>query len=177
MKYSIREISNQDEEMLLKIGKFRFQLWNEETKVNHDMFPTGIWLEKIDQTCRHWIVVNEETQELIGVARLSLHETLEDNPDGYLWIKHNMEHRVPAPVGHLCKLSVAKTARGYGIGRKLSEIRIEAARDVGAKSIIVTASPQNARLLASLGFQDTGIREIFPNRPQFEFYAMDYVFE
>jgi hypothetical protein len=47
---------------------------------------------------------------------------------------------------------------------------------MGARSILVTASEKNNRLLLALGFTDTGIRESFPNRPGFPFRALQYVF-
>eukprot|EP01040_Poterioochromonas_malhamensis_P004040 gene4040-4324_t len=173
MLYVIEEIENPNEEQLKEIGKFRYDLWVGETNVNHSLFPDGIWLEDIDRQARHWVARNSETKELLGVARLTIHPTIDDNPDGYLWIKNNLTDRLKSPVAHLCKLAVSSSARGLGIGQKLSEIRIEAAKLSGAQSVIVTASPANASILGKLGFIDTGIREIFPNRPTFEFYAMD----
>jgi ribosomal protein S18 acetylase RimI-like enzyme len=154
------------------IGKFRLEVWRLETRVDESLFPDGEWIEALDLSARHWAARIDG--KLVGAARLTIHSTLADNPDGYLWIRNHLS--APAPVGHLCKLVVSREARGLGIGRKLNEIRIQAAREMGAKSIIVTASDRNAQLLEKSGFFDTGIRETFPNRPEFPFRGLQLNF-
>lgn len=179
--FAILEVLPSDAVVMDRIGVFRYDLWCKETEVNHDLFPEKKWIEEIDYTARHWVAfegdspesIDVHTAPILGVARLTVHNALAENPDGYIWIRHGLEDRCPVPVADLCKLSVSASARGLGIGRSLSEIRINAARDMGAKSVLVTASEKNARILEKLGFQDTGIREVFPNRPTYEFLAMD----
>lgn len=180
--FVISEVSSHDRDIIDRIGRFRYDLWCAETEVNHSLFPERKWIEDIDYQARHWVVFeiqsdleepDSHTAPILGVARLTVHENLADNPDGYLWIKNDIRARCPTPTAHLCKLSVSALARGMGIGQKLSEIRLKAAKEMGANSVIVTASEKNARILQKLGFRDTGIREVFPNRPNFEFIAMD----
>lgn len=85
MDFRIVEVSNADKAMLERIGRFRYDLWKGETEVNDAMFPEGIWLEDIDHIARHWVAIGGDDNELLGVARLTIHETLSDNPDGY-WV-------------------------------------------------------------------------------------------
>jgi ribosomal protein S18 acetylase RimI-like enzyme len=154
-----------------EIGQFRLQVWRGETEVNEALFPENVWIEPLDHVARHWVARDEEG--LLGAARLTLHDTLEDNPDGYLWLRAGRP--APTPAAHLCKLVVHARARGKGIGSQLNALRIAAARSMGARSVLVTASAQNARLLQSLGFVDTGIREVFDNRPRFPFHALELI--
>lgn len=162
------EVSASDQIRLGEIGRFRLEVWRQETAVNEALFPKGEWIEALDTVARHWIFVDD--LGLVAAARLTIHQTLNDNPDGYLWARAGRS--VPLPAGHFCKLVVAKRARGRGLGKRLNATRIEAARASGAKSILVTASEANCRLLLTQGFTDTGIREIFANRPTFEFRAL-----
>lgn len=175
IQYQIREISPiHNIDTLQAIGKFRYMMWNEETEVNKEMFPDGCWIESSDATARHWIAENIQTQEIVAVARLTYHETLQDNLDGYLWIEK--QFMVPEPCANISKLIVHSSVRKLGIGQTMSDIRIQAAKDMGAKSILVTASAANARILYTKGFTDSGIRVFFPNRPQFEFLGLQLIF-
>jgi ribosomal protein S18 acetylase RimI-like enzyme len=177
MKVAVKEITcDEDGDWLRKIGKFRYDLWNKETVVNHSLFPDGLWIEEADYRARHWVAIDEETDDLLGVAILTFHLTLADNPDGYIWIREGWQDRIPLPAAHLCKLAVSDRARGLGIGKSLNEVRINAAKEMGAKSVLVTASEANSRLLKAFGFVDTGVRETFDNRPNFPFLAMELVF-
>ncbi len=169
---AVHEVSKHDLQNLEQIGRLRFEVWRAETRVDESQFPNGVWLEPLDYQARHWLAFDGD--DLIGSARLSMHATLEDNPDGYLWLRH--ERTLPLPSAHFCKLVVSSKARGMGLGREFNRVRIEAAREEGAKSILVTASDANARLLLSMGFTETGVIESFSNRPGFMFRALQLVF-
>ncbi len=170
--FPVHEVSNGDLPQLERIGRLRLDVWRAETKVDEAQFEGGVWLEPLDYRARHWIATDGNV--LIASGRLTMHATLEDNPDGYLWRRH--ERTVPLPAAHFCKLVVSSKARGMGLGREFNRVRIEAARGDGAKSILVTASDANARLLLSMGFTDTGVVESFSNRPGFMFRALQLVF-
>ncbi len=157
----IEELSPTSQEGLEAIGRFRLEVWRQETGVNESLFPSGVWLEPIDQGARHWVA--RDPEGMVASARLSVHDKLLENPDGYLFERAKIE--VPLPAAHLCKLVVHERARGKGLATQLNKIRIEAAKRMVAKSILVTASEANSRLLHRLGFLDDGIRETFKNRP------------
>ena len=59
-----------------------------------------------------------------------------------------------------------------GIAQKLNSLRVQCARDLSARSIMVTASEGNARLLRKIGFTDIGEKIIFSDRPNTTFYAL-----
>lgn len=173
---NIREIPSTngghvDLKALEAIGKFRLAIWQQETAVASDILAAGVWLEDLDYRARHWIVTHRES--LIGAARMSIHPQLQEVPDAYLWERAGIT--LPTPIAHFGKLVIGRSARGLGLGSRLNELRIVAAREAGARSIMVTASPANAKLLMRQGFTDTGIRETFPNRPGFEFLGLHTV--
>ncbi len=60
---------------------------------------------------------------------------------------------------------------GHGIARKLTTMRIDAARKQNTGSVIATASEKQSQLLKSLGFFDTGEAIVFSDRPNTTFYA------
>jgi GNAT superfamily N-acetyltransferase len=169
---SILEIPSSDTSIMKEIGALRLEVWRGETTVNESLFPTGLWIEPLDSLARHWIARAES--KIIAAARLTVHLTLEENPDGPWWIEHGLQ--VPLPVANFCKLVVHKNYRGRGLGHAFDRIRLEAAREMGARSIIVTASEKNSKLLMELGFEDTGVRGFFPNRPTFEFRGLQFLF-
>ena len=59
--------------------------------------------------------------------------------------------------------------------QELNIVRIAAARAMGARTVVVTASQGNVRLLAQLGFESIGATVRFADRPAVEFSAMELV--
>lgn len=172
MIYRIVEIPSTDEVRLKAVGGLRLEVWRAETRVEETLFPNGIWLDSLDAVARHWVAHDHE-ERLIGAARMTLHPTLEENPEGYLWKRAGLT--VPTPAAHFCKLVVHPNCRGSGVGRSLITARLHAAIEMGAKSIVVTASERNARILSTLGFVDVGIRATFPSRPGYLFRGMQFI--
>ncbi|KAL0491286.1 hypothetical protein AKO1_002384 [Acrasis kona] len=173
-KHDIVEVSSSDKSTLKEIGQFRIEIWRKEGGVAEELFGDGVWLDDMDAIARHWII-RDDDQSIVAVSRLTVHETLHDNPDGYLWEKENKV--LPEPVANISKLAVHEKMRGRGIASELNSLRIQKAKEMGCKSMIVTASTANARLLISKhGFKDTGIRVIFPNRPTVEFLGLELIF-
>jgi predicted GNAT family N-acyltransferase len=124
----------------------------------------------LDPVGRHWIVRNENN-EIIAAARMTLHDSLDDGyRDVQLW-KRSGKY-LPLPTVDLGRLVVLYSYRGRGIAQMLNVVRIEAARQMQAKSIMVTASEGNARLLRKLGFEDIGETIFFSDRPGTLFIAL-----
>ncbi len=168
--YHIREMAVGDGRELSRISKLRIEVWGGEGSLDPRIERSGDWLDAIDPVARHWLVENARG-ELVATARLSVHDRLEDSLDGYVWL--DARRTVPQPVGSISRLVVRKDARRQGLAGKLNEARIEAARDAGCKTMTVTASKENARLLAARGFVDTGLTVIFDNRPGVVFHALE----
>jgi len=108
---------------------------------------------------------------LVAASRLTTHWTPDDTDrDTELW--HRTGNPISWPVCDLGRLVVDARFRGHGIAQRLNMIRIEAARECGAKSIICTASAENCRLLLKLDFFHIGETIVFSDRPKTTFYAV-----
>ena len=154
-----------------RIGELRYKVWEEENSINTELFPNRCWIDPMDTEARHWVVEIEDTGEVVATARLTLHTSLEDSSrDVQIW--QRCGKHLPLPTVDLGRLVVLSVHRGRGLAQMLNKVRIEAARDMGAKSVMVTASEGNARLLRKLGFEDIGETVSFEDRPNTSFYAM-----
>lgn len=165
------EIEHSDtfETLLEEVGKVRYDVWLEEGAMNAEMFPNKCFLDYLDKEARQWTV--RDNGKLIATARLTFHPTLEDGyRDAALWKEVGVP--IPLPTCDLGRLVVLVAYRGRGIAQELNKIRIQAAKDMGAKSIIVTASEGNAKLLRKLGFFDIGRIVEFEDRPGIPFHAL-----
>ena len=86
--------------------------------------------------------------------------------------QRNVGAHLPLPTCDLGRLVVHSDYRRRGYADALNRVRIEAARNMGAKSIMVTASTGNVTLLQRLGFQAIGQHIVFSDRPNTVFHAL-----
>ena len=155
---------------LERIGRLRIAVWDGEGVLADDYRARGVWTDEFDVEGRHWLAEAADGT-LVACARLTVHPTAEASPDGYVWLRAGLP--LEPPVANIAKLVVHADARGLGLASELNRVRIAAARALGARTLTVTASKANARLLAGLGFRDTGLVVTFPNRPGFPFHALE----
>lgn len=161
-----------DSDLMKEIGRFRYKVWQQERSINDSLFPDSCWIDSEDNTARHWIL-RDIRGDIIASARITFHPHLDESSrDIQLWRKCGKN--IPLPTVDLGRLVVSNEWRGRGIAQTMNHIRINAARDMGAKSIIVTASDGNARLLRKIGFVDIGETIEFSDRPGTIFHAMQY---
>jgi GNAT superfamily N-acetyltransferase len=102
-----------------------------------------------DDHAIHWGVFDGD--QLVGAARLCLHDELAEAPDGEMFLNAD----IPSPVASMNRLVVLKSSRGQGIGGMLDQVRIQKAREWGARSIVITPVNVDSRKqsLRKLGFQ------------------------
>ena len=163
------------------IGRLRCDVWAAEESLDRAQFPQGMWWDELDEasTTRHWIIFGTQESDgdtkcpvLAAAARLTLHSSLDEGyRDVQLWRRSGAE--LPLPTCDLGRLVVDSNYRGRGYAKALNAIRVAAAREMGAKSIMVTASVANARLLEKeLGFFPIGQTIVFSDRPNTTFHAL-----
>ena len=170
MSFVIREVAASDTHQMERIGRLRVAVWDEEGTLAEDYRASGVWLDAFDPVGRHWLAEAPDGA-LVACARLTVHERAEDSPDGPVWLDAGLP--LAGPVANIAKLVVLAGARGQGLAGELNRLRIVAARAMGARVVTVTASKANARLLAGLGFRDTGVVVTFANRPGVPFHALE----
>lgn len=168
--FVLKEIKSYDIESINRIGKLRYDVWVEEGALESSQFPQGCWTDSLDESGRHWIIETKDG-DLAGAARLNfLPELDESSRDAALWKRSGQN--VPLPTVDLGRLVVKSKYRRCGLAQMLNDVRVEEAKAMGAKSIIVTASAGNASLLTKIGFFDIGERIVFEDRPGVTFIAM-----
>lgn len=168
------EVSFADTETMTEIGRIRYTVWREDNSINEELFPSQSWLDELDSVSRHWIV-RDVNGKVIAAARMSLHGELDSSSrDTALWMK--IGKPLPLPTCDLGRLVVHKSYRSRGIAQRMNQVRMDAAKAMGSKSVMVTASAGNAKLLKKIGFEDIGETIYFDDRPGVLFYAMQYNF-
>jgi predicted GNAT family N-acyltransferase len=166
----ITEVLSSDVKSIETIGRLRYNVWLEEGLLKNSDFPMKSWTDQFDESARHWVAIRKDG-EIIAAARFNFLTELDDcSRDVALWKRAGQE--LPLPTIDFGRLVVKSQFRRRGIAQKLNEIRILAAREMNAKSIIVTATKENARRLLNLGFFDINQRIYFEERPAVEFFAL-----
>ena len=153
------------------VCQLRYRVWAEEGAINAAAFPDKSWMDPEDADARHWVVKRLDSGEVVASCRLTWHPSLDDSSrDVALWRRCGKD--LPMPTTDLGRLVVLGCCRGRGVAQSLNVVRVEAARAMGAKSVMATASDGNARLLLKLGFEDIGETIVFDDRPTVVFRAL-----
>jgi GNAT superfamily N-acetyltransferase len=119
--------------------RLRHTVWECEGAVLYDSQQQTI-ADPHDDHAIHWGVFEDDV--LIGTARLCLHDSLAEAPDGEMFAEIDL----PIPIASMNRLVVLKSHRGLGIGRLLDDLRIAKARQLGARAVIVTPANVESRL-------------------------------
>jgi len=109
---------------------------------------SGKIADSLDETAFHWGAYSNG--RLVASARLSIHEVLENAPDGHLFEKLS----VPCPVADINRMVVRPEYRRIGIARAIDGLRIQKARESGCRTIIAGPVKEIATIarLRSYGF-------------------------
>lgn len=156
---SEENLSNLDESVLVEVTDpkilesiyaLRVVAWHSKVEI-----PDGEtqWIDDIDPTSKHWAVLCGD--RVVAAARLSIHELITDVPDpeGYRGVIDSL----PAPIGSMNRCVVHPDFRGRGLSKLLDQVRIEAARKLGCKNLVVSATDQKrAAALTAQGFKFCG---------------------
>lgn len=132
-----------------EIGKLRAEIWN--SHLPPEIINIGRWLDDIDLSAFHWTVWN--AKELVGSARLSFHELADLSPEGELLPN---EHGFIGKTASMNRLVISPPARRKGLANQLDSLRIEFARKLKAKNIVISLSAEQPWRIESLerrGFQ------------------------
>lgn len=175
------EISSSNLTVVNEIGKLRYDCWSGDGALDCAMFPDKSWVDEMDfgsTHVRHWVVRDMTSNDIVGAARLTRHDSLDDDyRDVKLWKEKGIE-LVP-PVVDFGRLVVAQAARRKGIARSLVHARMVAVQSwevdgVRATSCVCTASAANMTVLLQCGWYAIGQEVVFPDRPTTIFHALQY---
>jgi GNAT superfamily N-acetyltransferase len=144
---------------LEQIFEFRESIWrNEPTIIDAHKLDASSLRDGHDAHGLHWIITVK--QSIVAAARLCIHHSARDLPyfDGF----HHLRVDIPGPFASLNRLVVHPSMRRRGLSRALTNVRIDAARSKGAKTIIVEAAPDRVPGLREFGFVELGHSEALP---------------
>ena len=176
-------VSHTDCAAIASIGELRYSVWLAEGPFHGH---SGCWTDKYDSlpTCYHWVILGgdpaSEASQIVACARLTFHAHLDDHRDIKIFTDYGEQSGKPLlfPVADLGRLVVAAPFRCRGYAQQLNRVRIQAAKDLGCASVVVTASAPNVKLLLALGFvqlmqpDNLPVTVVFEDRPSTVFYAL-----
>ena len=142
-----------DPSTLERIFELREAVWrNEPDLVDAHRLEASMLRDDHDAHGLHWIIKTEGS--IVAAARICIHHDDRELPfqNGF----HHLVADLPGPIGSLNRLVVHPSMRRQGLSRVLTDVRVEAARSRGARSIIVEAVPNRIRPLQDLGFVALG---------------------
>jgi predicted GNAT family N-acyltransferase len=169
---------------IAEIGRLRYNVWSEAGTLDTSMFPEKTWIDDMDfgKNARHWVIKEVSTGVIIAAARLTRHESLEDDyRDVKLWKEKGFPLKVPlVDFGRQC---VRSDYRRRGCAKALDEIRIIEAKTwtgingIVPKNAVCTCSDIKVQALCELGFFPINQTAVFADRPTTTFHALQYNFE
>lgn len=141
-----------DPATLEAIYRLRAAVWRETGDVAQSAFTDGTWSDEHDHRSLHWVM--RDGRQLVGAARLSIHERLADVPEAveYAAVGLHLQGLIAAPA----RVVVAAAARGRGLAGQLLDAQDVAALAAGARYAVRQASPGMCRLLRRRGWRDAG---------------------
>lgn len=142
-----------DAATLEKVFALREAVWrNERDVLDAGGLAAALARDAHDAHGLHWVIECEGA--LVAAARLCIHGDKGDLPfsDGF---RHLIEG-LPVPVASFNRLVVHPAMRRKGLARALTLPRIEAARERGARAIVVEVAPGRVPGLRKLGFVARG---------------------
>jgi len=177
-------VAHTDSAAIACIGQLRYSVWLAEGPFQGKL---GCWTDEYDDlpTCHHWVILGRDTEtaalQIVACARLTFHARGDDHRDIKIFTDYGEKNGRPLnfPVADLGRLVVTSPFRSRGYAQQLNQVRIQAAKDLGCASIVVTASLANAKLLLKLGFNQlmehqSPVTVVFDDRPSIVFYALHY---
>ncbi len=136
-----------------QIGKLRVEVWKEIEGMNPDLMASGSWIDASDKDAIHWVVLQNDN--LVGAARMTIHESFADIPYGKMIEKFSLKN-LEFPVSSINRLVIKPDCCNKGLARRIDEERIKTSRDIGVNCII--AEPVSWRIdpLKKLGYEVVG---------------------
>ncbi|MGB0525376.1 MAG: GNAT family N-acetyltransferase [Flammeovirgaceae bacterium] len=114
--------------------------------------PKTAWYDQYDRNAYFTGIMQQ--QELIGIARMTLHDTIIGIPGGPIYHSHGDEF--PTPIAYFCKLCIHPAFRGQKLGQFILEQQMAWAKQLGANSIALDCTEERVPFHERMGFKKVG---------------------
>ena len=149
----IKQIKPNNLKIIQRIGKLRAEVWTDEGHLLPEVCKEGIWLDELDDRGKHWAVFHQD--EIVGAARLTSHNSLENMPHAHEFSPYNLA--IGLPYCFMSRLVVRKDMRSQGLARQLDCLRLQETKQSGAKAVIILPTSYRVKSLLKLGFLHFGV--------------------
>jgi GNAT superfamily N-acetyltransferase len=144
--FRIQEITGTD--LVPLTFELRYRVWSLEVQLPESYSRSGRIRDEHDEHARHWGAFSDAGR-LVASARVCLHQREHDILEADCY----SDLQLRCPVASFNRLVVEPSARRHNIATSLDINRIEAARTMGAASIIVAPTHESrVHALANVGF-------------------------
>jgi GNAT superfamily N-acetyltransferase len=120
--------------VLREVFRLRAFVWRQLSQ--DERFSGDEWTDEFDVRALHWVA--HVDGRLAGAARLSVHGRLEDIPDFHIF--SGLSLSLTAPIASINRLVIHPDFRGMGLSRELDARRLEAARNMKCRTMVVCAT-------------------------------------
>ncbi|AWB68724.1 hypothetical protein C2869_21020 [Saccharobesus litoralis] len=154
--------------LIESVGRFRFQQWRTANMNMSNTLKAQTWIEAQDELAWHWLSSVEG--QVIASARLSIHNSLSDLPEGELY--KGLDDLYPQKIASFNRLIVDEGYRGLGVAANLVQCRIEQAAYLGAKSIALDCPQHRVKAMQQVGFETVKAPQVGTKCPDIMWYPM-----
>jgi GNAT superfamily N-acetyltransferase len=114
--------------------KLRAFVWR--TLSTDERFAGETWNDVFDVSASHWVAFAGD--QLVAAARMTFHNSVSEVPQAADF--SGLDANLALPVASMNRLVVHPDFRCMGLGSRLDVCRLQAARDAGCRTVVVTAS-------------------------------------
>lgn len=134
-----------------EMGKLRINAWEGVPGVNPEVLSQEEWLEDNDKVGWHWLMLKGD--EIAASSRMTLHHDIKEVPQVQYLPKSANLSALQFPVASMNRLVVHPDFRGRGFARRMDYIRMNAAAEAGAKTIVAGPIDSRIPLFIEYGFK------------------------
>ncbi|MGF1528523.1 MAG: hypothetical protein ACFCBW_17240 [Candidatus Competibacterales bacterium] len=137
------------QQLIRQVALLRRDVWLAEGKRTPGDDEEAGWCEPEDAIGHHVLVTWQES--LVGAARMSLHQTVNELPDRSLYV--GLETRLRPPLASLNRLVTHPDQRGQGLSRVILVDQLAHASELGVATVVLDCPLSSVTYHQGMGFE------------------------